>query len=417
MAYTNVQSSGKLRSNTGATLSWTPGTAPTLNNLLTCRTWGWKNTNFTPGASDVKDSSGTPKTFHLFKAGTAESGANAAIYDVVVPSGLTTPLKQAAGATDILAVFDEWSGNDSTTPEDVANSNQSASNVTSGTSGTLNTGANAGLVLSVVQQDGAGTITITVTGTSFSQDAFESDNNNYQAGSADRRTSSVASQTGLQDAWTFSGAGTYSAVIGSFNASSGVTPTNETNEPEVGLEATSTAVKVGVGTARPEAGFSATARALKVGEATARAELGAEATGTDLKLAIGTAQGEVGYEATALGSMGAITTATAQMQLGFEATSVGRKTAIGTAQASAGLDATDATLHRAIAQALAELGYDTTGIGARIASATAQAEVGFRVVGFGVIPSSGGGGTPTSPYLYLVGNRIVIGIPIAPVGA
>jgi len=221
MAYSNVQNSGKLRTSSGAGLSWTPGSAPTLNNLLTGRFWGWP---YTPASTDVKDSSGTPVNFAEDKASPNQDSMNAAVYSLLVPSGLTTPLKNVNTATALLGIFDEWSGNATSSVLDVTASNNSTTGVTSGTSGSLNTGANAGIIFAVVAQSGAGSAdTITTTGTSFTNDATEANNNTYQAGSADERTASVASQSGVQDSWTFAASGTYTALIASYNASSGTT--------------------------------------------------------------------------------------------------------------------------------------------------------------------------------------------------
>jgi len=223
VAYANVQTSGKLRTSSGAGLSWTPAGAPTLNNLLTGRFFGWAGgAGYVPASTDTKDSNGTPVNYALNTSGTNTNGIGTAIYSLVVPSGLTTPLKNTNTVTVLEGVFDEWSGNATTSVFDVTSHNSDVTNVTSGTSGSINTGANAGLALAVVAQGGGGsTDTITTTGTSFVNDITEPDNNNWQAGSADSRTVNVAAQTGLQDSWTFAIAGVFTATIASYNAPAG----------------------------------------------------------------------------------------------------------------------------------------------------------------------------------------------------
>jgi len=200
-------------------LSWTPGSAPTLNNLLTGRFWGW---SYTPASTDVKDSSGTPVIYALDVSSPNNSGMDTAMHSLVVPSGLTTPLKNVNTVGALIGVFDEWSGNAITSVLDVTNSKTDTTSVTSGTSGTLNTGANAGIIFSIVAQAGSGGAdTITTTGTSFINDVTEPDNNTYQAGSADERTAATTSQTGVQDSWTFAQTGAYTALIASYNAPAG----------------------------------------------------------------------------------------------------------------------------------------------------------------------------------------------------
>jgi len=170
----------------------------------------------------VVDSSGTPKQFALDKTSPNQDGMDTSMHSLVVPSGLTSPLKNTNTSGALLGVFDEWSGNATSSVLDVTSSNNSTTGVTSGTSGTLNTGANAGIIFSVVAQSGAGSSdTITTTGTSFTNDVTEPNNNTYQAGSADSRTVSTASQTGVQDSWTFAQSGTYTALIASYNAPAG----------------------------------------------------------------------------------------------------------------------------------------------------------------------------------------------------
>jgi hypothetical protein len=223
VAYTRVQTSGKLQTAVGGNLTWTPGAAPTVGNLITFRTWGFTAAGITYGASDVTDSSGTPKTFtrDVFLNGSASTGASA-IYSLVVPSGLTTPVKDTNTGSFRTGVFDEWSGNATTSTLDNTHTNSGAAG-TSGTTGAgFNTGANAGLVLDAVAQDGGNSNeAITTTGTSFTQDIVQQDGNVSQAGAADSRTASAASQTGLVNTWTWTSSVVYHAVIASYNAIAG----------------------------------------------------------------------------------------------------------------------------------------------------------------------------------------------------
>lgn len=233
MAYSSVQTSGKLSTSSAAALSWTPGVAPTLNNLLTYRVFGWDSnasTHLNPNA--VRDSSGTPKTYtqHVVQErGGTSTGAGASVYSLVVPSGLTSPETEIAtgNMTFRTGVFTEWSGNATTSVID-------QTNVFSGTggtiaSGTVSSGANAGLALTSLALDtGSGTATITNTGTSFTDNVQETDGTNTECGALASRTSTVASQGSLSDTWTVTGVsvGAVNAVIATFNvpASSQDTP-------------------------------------------------------------------------------------------------------------------------------------------------------------------------------------------------
>lgn len=231
MAYANVQNSGKQRTNTGAGLSWTPSSAPTLNNLLTGRFWGWQATVYTPGASDVKDSSGTPKTYTKDVSTTVAAGEGGAIYSLVVPSGLTTPLKNVNTTSSLIGVFDEWSGNATSSVLDQTNSNNAATVVQGSTvtytGSAINTGANAGIVFAIFTCDDASTESAgdpSTTGTSFVQDIVEPDGSGFVLGSGDHRTTNAASQSGLKDTWSvLRSSGTSAAldVIASYNVPSG----------------------------------------------------------------------------------------------------------------------------------------------------------------------------------------------------
>jgi hypothetical protein len=222
VAYANVQNSGKVRTNTAAGLSWTPGAAPTLNNLLTHQSWGWDaSPGYTPGATDARDSSGTPKNYTLDAslggiAGHTNFGV--ACYSLVVPSGLTTPLRNAnTGVDTLVGYFAEWSGNATSSVVDATNTaSGSASTPQNGPS--LTTGANAGMVLSTLVIDVG---SVAEAGTNFVNDAIETDNSTWQGGAAGHRFTSVASTT-LNDQFTFAGgAPWYEAVIVSYNLPAG----------------------------------------------------------------------------------------------------------------------------------------------------------------------------------------------------
>lgn len=221
MAIARVQNSGKLSTSSGGNLSWTPGASPTLNNLLTYRTWGFTAGGIAYGTTDVKDSSGTPVTFTRtdFLNGAAFS-SGLALYHLLVPSGLTTPVKDVNTGSQRFAIFDEWSGNDTTTPIDQhATNNGTAAGANSVS---VNSGANAGLALAVITQDGGSNPeSITTTGTSFSQDIAEQNGAVNPCGAADQRTTSVASQTGLHDSWTWSSNTTYKTLLATINAAGG----------------------------------------------------------------------------------------------------------------------------------------------------------------------------------------------------
>lgn len=227
MAYANVQNSGFIAS-TG-TVSWTPGTAPTLNNLLTGRFYHGGGAANIFGASDCKDSSGTPKTYTQDVTGFGTNSGCSSIYSLIVPSGLTTPLQEtsaAAGGNSMQAIFDEWSGNATSSPLDQTNiGNSTTTNTSSGTGPSINTGASAGLVLSAMVERGVGTNAgIAVTGTSFNGDGIEQNNSSFDSGAIDSRTASAASQTGLHDSWTWTAGATsneFQASIASYKVPAG----------------------------------------------------------------------------------------------------------------------------------------------------------------------------------------------------
>ena len=223
MAYVNVRNSGKLSTNTAAGLTWTPGGGPAQNNLLTGRFFGCGGgAGYAPVSTDVKDSTGTPKLFNQDVVAPQQGAQNdAAIYSLVVPSGLTTPLKNVNTTAVLEGIFDEWSGNATTSVLDQTNSHLVATNATTTNTGTINTGANAGLILAALYMgdptDGTG---LTTTGTSFTANAVETQDLTFGlgngGGSCDSRTASCASQSGLQDVWTWTNAQPSTACIASY---------------------------------------------------------------------------------------------------------------------------------------------------------------------------------------------------------
>ena len=226
MAFSNVQNSGLLAVTNGGDVTWTPGVGPTLNNLLSCRVW--KNSLSSDiTTTDVTDSSGTPKVFNgdVLKTDNTGSGNQAAIYSLVVPSGLTTPLKDTryhniTGAS-LQLIFDEWAGNASSSVLDQTNLAVPASSASPVNGASINAGANAGLVLTVFSVGGNGVANdgITSTGTNFVQDAVENDSITNDAGEAAHRITSVAGNT-IHDqvSWTSSGNLIPVNVIASYNA-------------------------------------------------------------------------------------------------------------------------------------------------------------------------------------------------------
>lgn len=218
MAYANVQNSGKLSTTSSATLSWTPS-APTVNNLMTGRFWSF---NSAPASANCHDSTGTPVNFTLDVSKNDGGGEWTGIWSLLVPGGgLTTPILNANGSQFKFGMFDEWSGNATTSILDTSTSN--TANSTTADTGTITTGANAGLVLACLNDDeNNSNDTIASTGTSFADDDTFPQNTSFP-GSASSRTATVASQVGLHQTWTKNG-GTYSACIASYNASGAAPP-------------------------------------------------------------------------------------------------------------------------------------------------------------------------------------------------
>lgn len=219
MAYANVQTSGKLSTTTGGGLSWTPGSAPTLNNLLTCREFGYDYTAYTNGATDFRDSSGTPKTGtrDVFQDAATGGDGGLSIYSMLVPSGLTTPVKNIQASPFNTAAIDEWSGNATSSIVDATLVKTTTSGAGTGNTNALSTGASAGLVLASLNQYGAANPeNITSTGTSFTQDVAEQ-NGTTSPGAAVWRTASVASAS-ITETWTWASSVNYRTVIASYNA-------------------------------------------------------------------------------------------------------------------------------------------------------------------------------------------------------
>lgn len=212
MGFANVQTSGQLRTNSAANLSWTPGGAPTLNNLLTCRSWSF---NVAYASGDIQDSSGTPKNFTLDVQETGGGGdtGHSVIASLLVPSGLTTPLLDVNGSGDRSVIFDEWSGNDTTNILDQTNVN--GGNGTTGSSGTVNTSSNCGLALAVTENTN-GTLVSSTGGADWNQDS--TDSGNTVRGAEDWRTNNVASQIGLSESWSWSGTHTFNGCIATYNS-------------------------------------------------------------------------------------------------------------------------------------------------------------------------------------------------------
>jgi hypothetical protein len=204
VAYANVQTSNKLSTSTGQPLSWTPLSAPTLNNLLTQRVLGFNATpDYTPIAANAVDSSGTPKQYALDRSAAAAGLGAAAIYSLVVPAGLTTPLKNTNTANYKTGVFDEWSGNVTSGAFDTSNTNSAAGTPpAAASSGTINTAATAGLGLAVLAFENGTTDTVVSSGANWTQDVSEADGTVTMCGSCASRTASMASQTGLNETWT-----------------------------------------------------------------------------------------------------------------------------------------------------------------------------------------------------------------------
>lgn len=214
MAYANVQNSGAILSTSG-TISWTPSSAPTLNNLLTARLWCNSNTTVY-GATDTKDSSGTPKSYNQdVVKDDATSHNKCSIYSLIVPSGLTTPLKNTSAGTNFTnqGIFDEWSGNATSSVLDATNSSIPAAGASPQNGASITTGASAGIALTVFSVAGNGVANdgITDTGTSFSQDAVSNNSTTFDSGEADRRTASVVSAT-LNDQISWTSVGNFTAV-------------------------------------------------------------------------------------------------------------------------------------------------------------------------------------------------------------
>jgi hypothetical protein len=231
VAYANVQNSGKIHGS-GSGLNWTPGSALTVNNLLTYQTIGFALAGYVPGATDAKDSSGTPKTLTLDVSVNHVSGFNggAGVYSLVIPSGTTNPWRDTNASGSGLGqnvIWQEWSGNATTSVIDATKPNDQGAaggGKSANTGAGFNTGANAGLVLACLMVNGntGNPEGIAVTGTNFLNDAIDQNGASSESGAMDHRITSAASQTGLQDTWTWTAENiNYLTVIASYNAAAG----------------------------------------------------------------------------------------------------------------------------------------------------------------------------------------------------
>lgn len=207
----------------GASLSWTH--TFTQNNLVTGQEQN--DSSNVPAAGDFKDSSGTPKNLTKDDATAAGTSAQAGNFSLVVPSGFTSPLKGATVYEQWMAC--EWSGNATSSVRDTG-STGTGSGLSPLNGATINTGANAGLVLAScsINVVNNSAMNIVVTGTNFtdtystSHDGTDSNNQADDAGSLAYNITSVASQTGLKNTWTYSGNATAHAnAITSYNVSAG----------------------------------------------------------------------------------------------------------------------------------------------------------------------------------------------------
>lgn len=219
MAYALVATNGH---QFGAT-SWTH--TFTLNNLCAVQTSN--DSTVTYAAGNFKDSSGTPKNLTLDKTSGVFTTCAAAAFSLVVPSGFTSPL---VAPSTVTWIAQEWSGNATSSVADVTNSTGSSAAINSPHTGaSINTGSNAGLVVTAFTLNTqSATSGLTVTGTSFSDTFSTSHDGTDQNDSADDggtfnwRTSNVASAA-VNNAWSWTG-GTMNnsaEVIISYNAAAG----------------------------------------------------------------------------------------------------------------------------------------------------------------------------------------------------
>lgn len=218
MAYSNLADSGVLATTSGAALTWTH--SPTTNNLLTARATSWDAVvgTSTLGAS-AATSVGGSGTFNRTDDQAdvdGDSKEHACLYYLLSPASVTsmklTP--PSAHPTNAECVFNEWSGNDTSSPLDVHNTGHALSG--SMNTGSINTGANAGLALGVINTDDGNASAATHTGT-FTADYNTGDGApNSLTTLFSWKTSSIASQSGLQDTCTNTSCN-WCGVIASFN--------------------------------------------------------------------------------------------------------------------------------------------------------------------------------------------------------
>lgn len=187
MAITRVQTSGALLG--GGPYNWTPSSTPSVNNLLTYR----MSTYQLASSTGVTDSSGTPKVFQ--RDAYLQPDGSSGIYSYIIPSGLTTPLKDNNTNGNLHGVFDEWTGNETTSYVDGANQVQDGSSPI--TTPTIAASAAAGLALAACQNVFGGALTPVDT-TNWVNDVNV--NATVQA-AFDYRITNVASQS-ISQGWT-----------------------------------------------------------------------------------------------------------------------------------------------------------------------------------------------------------------------
>jgi hypothetical protein len=219
MAIANVQTSGLKLASSNAALTWTPGTTPVVGNLVTCRTTGF---NAPIGASNVGDSSGTPKLFTRDVTVTSPNGAATAIFSWTTVSGFTAPFTTSAGGAGMppvnYCIFDEWSGAATSSVLDKTSTSSSASQASPGSTGTVTTGANCGLGLAVGCSVFVGH-QITSAGSGWTQDGEDHTLNGSVDIGLTYRVGALGSLSGFGNTWTWSsGTGDWAGALATYNA-------------------------------------------------------------------------------------------------------------------------------------------------------------------------------------------------------
>ena len=220
MAIARVGTGSGVKSTTsGAALTWTH--SPTANNLLTFRVISWANAGGASaevGATAVTTTGGSGTFSRDIALGDPNSGTQrtewAHVFSLIAPSGVTS-MTSAANPTLQMGVFDEWSGNATSSVLDKTASDSSSTNTTSADAGTLSTGANAGLCLAVDNSDWNATTAPTPTGTGWTGDVNQGDP--PITGALAYKIISSGSQ---QMTWTIASS-SYAAVSASYNAAAG----------------------------------------------------------------------------------------------------------------------------------------------------------------------------------------------------